>query len=193
MGNKFCKKELWECSADLASVAMGRKPAETVIKNAKLINVCTAEIIEHTDVAIYSGRIALVGDALHCIGEGTKIIDAEGEYRLLAESLGGINVVISPTSKTIINVFDIETEVVKDEITGRDRTVLNVENKVEDVTQALLTMAKGSTRSSEVNELTKQIIAESVAEEYASRGINSISKHLSILIMLNENFPDKIH
>ncbi len=80
MGNKFCKKELWECSADLASVAMGRKPAETVIKNAKLINVCTAEIIEHTDVAIYSGRIALVGDAFHSIGEGTKIIDAEGEY-----------------------------------------------------------------------------------------------------------------
>ena len=34
-------------------------------------------------------------------------------------------------------------------------------------------MAKGSTRSEEVNELTKQIIAESVAEEYASHGINN--------------------
>ena len=44
-------------------------------------------------------------------------LDAEGEYRLLAESLGGINVVVSPTSKTIINVFDIETEIIKDEIT----------------------------------------------------------------------------
>ena len=33
------------------------------------------------------------------------------------------------------------------------------------------TMARGSTRSEEVNELTKQIIAESVAEEYESRGI----------------------
>ena len=49
--------------------------------------------------------------------------------------------------------------------------MLNVENKVEDVTQALLTMARGSTRSEEVNELTKQIIAESVAEEYEARGI----------------------
>ena len=39
---------------------------------------------------------------------------------------------------------------------------------MEDVTQALLTMARGSTRSQEVNELTKQIIAESVSEEYAS-------------------------
>ena len=51
--------------------------------------------------------------------------------------------------------------------------VLSIENKVEDVTQGLLTMAKGSTRSTEVNELTKQIIAETVAEEYAALGINS--------------------
>lgn len=100
-------------------------------------------------------------------------LDAEGEYRIVAESLGGINVVLSPNSKTVINVFDIETELVKDEITGKERPVLNVENKVEDVTQALLTMAKGSTRSPEVNELTKQIIAESVAEEYMSAGITN--------------------
>lgn len=115
----------------------------------------------------------LVSRSSVLMGIESLALDAEGEYRLLAESLGGINVVVSPTSKTIINVFDIETEVIKDEITGRNRTVLNVENKVEDVTQALLTMAKGSTRSDEVNELTKQIIAESVAEEYAARGINS--------------------
>ncbi len=61
----------------------------------------------------------------------------------------------------------------QDEITGRERAVLNVENKVEDVTQGLLTMARGSTRSTEVNELTKQIIAEIVAEEYQRIGINS--------------------
>ena len=100
-------------------------------------------------------------------------LDAEGEYTIVAESLGGINVVISPTSKTIINIFDIETETIKDEITGKDRVVLNVENKVEDVTQGLLTMSRGSTRSIEVNELTKQIIAETVAEEYAALGITS--------------------
>ena len=75
--------------------------------------------------------------------------------------------------KLIINLFDIEPEIVKDEITGRERVVLNVENKVEDVTQSLLTMARGSTRSKEVNELTKQIISESVAEEYESIGVNS--------------------
>ncbi len=107
------------------------------------------------------------------MGIESLALDAEGEYTIVAEALGGINVVISPTSKTIINLFDIEIENVKDEITGKERSILNVENKVEDVTQALITMAKGSTRSSEVNELTKQIIAESVSEEYASAGINS--------------------
>ncbi len=107
------------------------------------------------------------------MGIESLALDAEGEYTIVAESLGGINVVISPTSKTIINLFDIEPERVKDEITGKERVVLSVENKVEDVTQALLTMAKGSTRSQEVNELTKQLIAELVSEEYEKLGINS--------------------
>ncbi|MBR3512359.1 MAG: DUF87 domain-containing protein [Clostridia bacterium] len=105
------------------------------------------------------------------MGIESLALDAEGEYGVVAESLGGVNVVLSPNSKTVINVFDIEPENVKDEITGKERTVLSVENKVEDVTQGLLTMARGSTRSQEVNELTKQIISESVAEEYAALGI----------------------
>ena len=107
------------------------------------------------------------------MGIESLALDAEGEYSVVAEALGGINVVISPNSSTIINLFDIEIEMTKDEITGRERDTLNVENKVEDVTQALMTMAKGSTRTEDVNELTKQIIAEAVAQEYAARGINS--------------------
>ena len=107
------------------------------------------------------------------MGIESLALDAEGEYSIVAESLGGINIVLSPNSKTVINLFDIEIERIKDEITGKERSILNIENKVEDVTQSLLTMAKGSTRSQEVNELTKQIIAESVAEEYAELGITS--------------------
>lgn len=107
------------------------------------------------------------------MGIESLALDAEGEYSIVAESLGGINIVVSPNSNTIINLFDVETEKIKDEITGRERTVVNIENKVEDVTQALLTMARGSTRSTEVNELTKQIIAEAVSEEYAALGITS--------------------
>ncbi len=115
----------------------------------------------------------LISRSAVLMGIQNLALDAEGEYRIVAESLGGINVVLSPNSKTIINLFDVEVENVKDEITGRERAVINVENKVEDVTQALLTMAKGSTRSKEVNELTKQIIAETIAEEYASYGITN--------------------
>ncbi|MBO6244449.1 MAG: DUF87 domain-containing protein, partial [Clostridia bacterium] len=107
------------------------------------------------------------------MGIESLALDAEGEYGVVAEALGGLNVIISPNSNTIINLFDIEPEIVRDEITGREKSMLNVENKVEDVTQALLTMARGSTRSTEVNELTKQIIAESVSEEYAANGINN--------------------
>ena len=107
------------------------------------------------------------------MGIETLALDAEGEYAVVSEALGGINVTISPTSKTVINIFDIEPEIVRDEVTGRERVTLQVENKVEDITQALLTMARGSTKSRDVNELTKQIIAESVAEEYRAFGINS--------------------
>ena len=107
------------------------------------------------------------------MGIESLALDAEGEYGVVAEALGGVNVTLSPNSKTVINLFDIEPEVVKDEITGKERTVLSVENKVEDVTNGLLTMARGSTRSQEVNELTKQIISEAVAEEYAALGITN--------------------
>ena len=107
------------------------------------------------------------------MGIESLALDAEGEYTIVAESLGGINVVISPTSSTVINLFDIEPETIKDGITGRERAVLNVENKVEDVTQALLTMARGSTRNPDVNELTKQLIAEAVLEEYKSIGLTN--------------------
>jgi hypothetical protein len=129
------------------------------------------------------------------MGIESLALDAEGEYKIVAESLGGINVVLSPNSKTVINLFDVETETIKDEITGKERTALNIENKVEDVTQSLLTMARGSTRSTEVNELTKQIIAESVAEEYSAAGItndpNSLYQSSKNLDLTNKLYREK--
>ena len=78
MLNRFCKKPLYEVTRTLAKVAMGIEKADLVTRNARLVNVCTAEIQEGIDVAIAEGRIALVGDAKHCIGEHTKVIDADG-------------------------------------------------------------------------------------------------------------------
>ena len=65
---------------DLVLVARGEKKADLVIQNAKLINVHTAEILPHMDVAITKGRIALVGNAAHTIGPKTKCIDATDLY-----------------------------------------------------------------------------------------------------------------
>ena len=41
------------------------------------------------------------------MGIESLALDAEGEYGIVAEALGGINVTISPNSNTIINLFDL--------------------------------------------------------------------------------------
>ncbi len=92
MVNNFCKIPLWECSRTLSETAMGKVPAETVILNTKLVNVCTAEILEGTDVAVACGRIALVGDAKHCIGKNTRVVDGSGLYLAPAFLDGHIHV-----------------------------------------------------------------------------------------------------
>ena len=92
MINKFCKKPLWECTMKLAAVATGAEKADLVITNAKLVNVCTHEILENISVAVAEGRIALVGDASHCIGENTQVIDAQGKYLAPAFMDGHIHI-----------------------------------------------------------------------------------------------------
>ena len=74
--------EPWHNSLpDLVAVAAGRLPAETVITNAKWVNVHSGEIIPATSIAIIHGRFAYVGpDAAHTIGPKTKVIDAAGRY-----------------------------------------------------------------------------------------------------------------
>lgn len=92
MINKFCKKPLWESTVKLAKVAGGAEKADLVIKNCRLVNVCTHEIMENISVAVADGRIALVGDAEHCIGENTKVIDAENKYLAPAFMDGHIHI-----------------------------------------------------------------------------------------------------
>lgn len=72
----------WSASAaSLVDVAMGRMPADTVIRNGRWVNVHSGEIMAGTDVAMHSGRFAYVGpDASHAIGENTAVIDAMDRY-----------------------------------------------------------------------------------------------------------------
>ena len=70
-----------ETAPQLIDVAMGRSPADTVIRNGRWVNVHSGEIIPETGVAIVGGRFAYVGpDAAHAIGPATKVIDAGGRY-----------------------------------------------------------------------------------------------------------------
>ena len=63
----------------LLAVAGGQAPADIVVKNGKIVNVYTKEIYDG-GVAICGDKIAAVGDVDYCIGEDTKVIDANGNY-----------------------------------------------------------------------------------------------------------------
>ncbi len=68
-------------SQTLVDVAMGRKPAEMVIKNGVWVCVQTGELLPQTDIAISAGRVAYVGEnADHAIGPQTQVIHADGAY-----------------------------------------------------------------------------------------------------------------
>lgn len=72
----------WADSArDLVNVAMGRKPADLVVRGGRWVNVHSGEVIDGTDLAVIDGRFAWCGpDAGHCVGEGTEIVEADGRY-----------------------------------------------------------------------------------------------------------------
>lgn len=70
-----------EDSISLVDCAMGRKPADLVIRDGRWVCVQTGEIIPHTDIAVFHGRIAYVGpDASHTIGSDTIKIAAENRF-----------------------------------------------------------------------------------------------------------------
>jgi len=64
---------------DLIDVAMGKAPAELIIKGGRLVNVYTKEIYP-ADVAIHGDRIAAVGDVDYTKANATKIVNAGGRY-----------------------------------------------------------------------------------------------------------------
>ena len=68
-------------SKTLVDVAMGRAPADLIIRNGRWVCVQSGEILLNTDVAIKGQRIAYVGEnAAHTIGQNTKVIDAGDRF-----------------------------------------------------------------------------------------------------------------
>ena len=65
----------------LIDVAMGRQPADLVVRKGTWVCVQSGELVPDTDIAVKDGRIAYVGpDASHTIGKQTRIIEAGGRY-----------------------------------------------------------------------------------------------------------------
>lgn len=78
----FARPRPWtESAASLVDVAMGRAPADLVVRNGRLVSVYSGEVVAGIDIAVVEGRFAYVGhDAQHCIGDKTKVVDAGGRY-----------------------------------------------------------------------------------------------------------------
>lgn len=68
-------------SRQLVAVAMGRKPADLVIRRGKWVSVQSGEIIPDTDIAVSGEYLAYIGpDASHTIGAQTQVLEADGRY-----------------------------------------------------------------------------------------------------------------
>jgi len=81
MSKKFKRFTYDKVARKLSDVAMGRIPADLLIRNGRLVNVITAQVQADISIAVYKGFIALVGDADHImVDENTEIIDAENRY-----------------------------------------------------------------------------------------------------------------
>ena len=70
-----------QLTSNLIDVAMGRKPADLVLRKGTWVCVQSGEFVPETDIAINDGRIAYVGpDASHTITKDTRVLNAEGKY-----------------------------------------------------------------------------------------------------------------
>ncbi len=81
-GNRtHIRRKLSEVTLDMVATAMGREPADLIIRNGRLVNVNTARIEDGMDIAVRHGLIAFVGDASHIpASPDTKIVDAGGRF-----------------------------------------------------------------------------------------------------------------
>jgi len=76
------RRMLHEVTLAVVATAMGREPADLIIKNGRLINVNISRIQDGITVAVRHGIIAYVGKGgEHLIAdEHTKVVDAAGRF-----------------------------------------------------------------------------------------------------------------
>jgi adenine deaminase len=64
---------------ELIDVALGKAPADVLIRGGNLVNVSTAEIYP-AEIAIKGSRVAAVGEVGYAQGPDTRIVEAEGRF-----------------------------------------------------------------------------------------------------------------
>lgn len=65
----------------LIRAALGEIKAELIVKNGRLVNVYSGEILDGMEIAVVDGRISFVGpSAEHARGDQTQVLDAGGLY-----------------------------------------------------------------------------------------------------------------
>ena len=117
-------------------------------------------------------------------------IDIEPEYRAIAEILGGINITISNGTDTILNFFDVTTETVKNKLNGKNIEVVNLQEKINSVTDIILTMAKGFVNANNeyYNDITRRIIKDCVIGVYKDK---NITDDVNSLYTTSDNLIDE--
>jgi adenine deaminase len=79
--NTHKRRLLHEVTLDVVATAMGREPADLIIKNGRLVNVNVARIQDGVTVAVRHGIIAHVGKGDHLLADKhTKVVDAGGRF-----------------------------------------------------------------------------------------------------------------
>ena len=71
-----------ESRRGLIEVALGRRPTDLYIRDGRLVNVYSGEILEGQDVAVSQRRIAYVGPPNGQLKPGDEIMDIGGSYLL---------------------------------------------------------------------------------------------------------------
>lgn len=96
-----------------------------------------------------------------------------GEYAQLTLEQGGVVHSISATSKTILNLFELNVEIVYDELLDREYEVLDVKSKITDVTNIIITMIKSGKNNADfaTDIFLEDKVSELVEELYTERGI----------------------
>jgi len=131
-------------------------PYDSSLRNHNMAIYAGSGAGKSTAVKTKIGRAAL-------LGERAVVIDPEGEYRGLAQGLGGIHFLIGPDSSHKLNPFEIAPEY--DE--KRGQWVIRLIDKYLDLIDLIGTMAGGLTPEE------SSLVEETVREEYEALGITT--------------------